>query len=43
MDGPDGLAAKVADGSFDLARARQIATWLFVDNPRRILRLDGRV
>jgi uncharacterized protein len=37
------LAIKVADGSMDLARARQIASWLFIDNPRRILRLDGRV
>ncbi len=34
------LAAKVADGSFDLDRAREIATWLFVDNPVRIFGLE---
>ena len=37
------LAGKVADGSFDLERARQIAHWVFIDNPRRILRLGERV
>jgi predicted TIM-barrel fold metal-dependent hydrolase len=36
------LAAKVADGSFDMDRAREIARWLLVDNPTRILRLNGR-
>lgn len=36
------LAAKVADGSLDMVRARQIAEWLFVDNPRRILCLADR-
>jgi predicted TIM-barrel fold metal-dependent hydrolase len=34
------LARKVDDGSFSLARAVELATWLFVDNPRRILGLD---
>jgi uncharacterized protein len=37
------LAAKVADGTMDLERARLIADWLLVDNPRRILRLEERV
>ncbi|NQU10969.1 amidohydrolase family protein [bacterium] len=34
------LAQKVADGSFDLDRAREIARWVFVDNPRRIFGLE---
>ena len=34
------LAVKVDDGSFDLDRARQIARWLFVDNPVRIFGLE---
>lgn len=34
------LAAKVADGSFGLERAREIASWVFVDNPRRLFKLD---
>lgn len=37
------LATKVADGSFDLDRARQIATWLFVDNPVRLFGLTDRI
>ena len=37
------LADKVADDSFDLDRARQIARWLFVDNPARILKLTDRL
>ena len=37
------LADKVADGSFDLDRAKQIAHWLFVDNPARILKLTDRL
>ena len=37
------LATKVADGSFDLDRARQIAQWVFVDNPVRILNLEDRI
>ncbi len=34
------LARKVEDGSFDLERAREIATWVFVDNPKRIFGLE---
>jgi len=34
------LAQKVADASISLSRARELATWLFVDNPKRLLRLD---
>ena len=34
------LAHKVTDGSISLARAREIATWLFVDNPKNLLNLD---
>lgn len=34
------LATKVADGSFDLDRAKEIAHWLFRDNPARILNLS---
>ena len=37
------LATKVADGSFDLERGREIARWLLVDNPRRILNLADRL
>ena len=37
------LAQKVDDGSFDLARAKEIAQWLFVDNPVRILNLSDRL
>ena len=37
------LAAKVDDGSFDLDRAREIAGWLFVDNPTRIFGLKKMV
>jgi len=37
------LAQKVEDGSFDLDRAKQIARWLFVDNPARILGLSDRL
>ncbi len=39
----DALAQKVADGSFDLDRARQIARWVFVDNPTRLFGLDKLV
>ena len=35
------LTAKVADGVFDVDRAKEIARWLFIDNPRRIFRLDA--
>ncbi len=34
------LAAKVEDGSFGMDRAREIASWLFVDNPRRLFSLE---
>lgn len=34
------LAAKIADGSMDLERAREVATWVFVDNPVRIFGLE---
>jgi hypothetical protein len=37
------LAQKVADGSFDLDRARQIAGWVFYDNPVRLFGLADRV
>jgi len=37
------LASKVEDGTFDLERAQQLAQWLFVDNPVRILNLTDRV
>jgi hypothetical protein len=34
------LAQKVADDTIDLERAKEIATWLFVENPKRILGLE---
>jgi kynurenine formamidase len=37
------LASKVADGSFDLERAQEIAGWLFVANPIRIFGLEKLV
>ncbi len=37
------LAQKVNDGSFDLDRARQIAKWLFVDNPTKLFDLDAHI
>jgi predicted TIM-barrel fold metal-dependent hydrolase len=37
------LAVKVADGSFDLDRAREIATCVFIDNPTRIFNLGSRL
>jgi len=33
------LAQKVADGSISLSRARELATWVFVNNPKRLLGL----
>lgn len=36
------LATKVEDGSFDLDRAREIAEWVFVRNPRRLFHLEDR-
>ena len=35
------LAAKVENGAFGADRAREIARWLFIDNPKRILRLEA--
>ena len=37
------LAQKVLDGSFDLERAKEIANWILVDNPTRILNLKDRL
>ena len=34
------LAIKVEEGVFDIDRAKEICRWLFVDNPKRIFRLD---
>ena len=34
------LTQKVTDGSIGLARAKEIAAWLFVENPKRLFRLD---
>lgn len=34
------LAQKVADASISLSRAREVATWLLVDNPKRLFGLD---
>ena len=34
------LAQKVEDSSMGLSRARELATWMFVDNPKRLLKLD---
>jgi len=34
------LAEKVAGGCFDIDRAKEIATWLFVCNPKRVFKLD---
>ncbi len=37
------LSMKITDGAFDLDRAKEIATWLFVENPKRIFRLTDYV
>jgi hypothetical protein len=37
------LTEKVIDGAFDLGRAKEIARWLLVDNPKRILNLENRI
>jgi len=37
------LAQKVEDGSMDLDRAKEIATWVFVDNPVRVFNLKDRL
>lgn len=34
------LAVKVDDGSMSLTRATEIATWVFVENPKRLFGLD---
>ncbi len=34
------LAQKVEDGTYDLARAKLVAEWVFFDNPRRLFKLD---
>ena len=34
------LAQKVTDSSISLSRAREVATWLFIDNPKRLFGLD---
>jgi len=33
------LAIKVSEGTFDVDRAKEIAKWVFVDNPKRIFKL----
>lgn len=33
------LALKIEEGTFDVEGAKEIATWLFVDNPRRIFKV----
>lgn len=34
------LAQKVTDGSMGLSRAKEVATWLFIDNPKQLFGLD---
>ena len=34
------LAQKVTDGSFSMERAKELAEWLFVDNPKKLFSLD---
>ncbi len=34
------LAQKVTDGSISVSRAQEVATWLFIDNPKRLFSLD---
>jgi hypothetical protein len=34
------LAQKVTDGSISLSRAREVSTWLFIDNPKRLFGLE---
>jgi hypothetical protein len=36
----DALAEKVADGSFGLDRAKEIAHWLFIDTPARLFGIE---
>ncbi|MBD3242552.1 MAG: hypothetical protein GF331_18325 [Chitinivibrionales bacterium] len=35
------LAEKVDRGIFDFDRAKEVASWLFVDNPKRVFGLSG--
>ena len=37
------LATKVADGSFGMERATELAKWMFVDNPLRIFGLAAHL
>lgn len=37
------LTEKIADGVFDLDRAKQLAQWMFVDNPSRLFGLAARL
>jgi predicted TIM-barrel fold metal-dependent hydrolase len=37
------LATKVADASFDTDRAKEVACWVFFENPKRLFGLDERV
>ncbi|HDZ20130.1 hypothetical protein LCGC14_0016840 [marine sediment metagenome] len=34
------LAQKVTDGTFSLTRAKEIANWVFIDNPKNLFNLD---
>ncbi len=34
------LSQKVNDGSVSLARAKEIANWVFIDNPRNLFKID---
>ncbi len=34
------LAQKVTDGSMSLERTKEVATWMFIDNPKRLFSLD---
>jgi len=37
------LARKVAEGTMDIDRAKELATWMLVDNPVRVLKLADRL
>jgi hypothetical protein len=34
------LAQKVTDGSISLGRAKEVAGWVFIDNPKRLFGLE---
>jgi hypothetical protein len=34
------LSQKVADGTISISRAEEIATWMFIENPKRIFNLE---